>query len=112
MTNPECELCKKSYTQGGRCMDNKRNCLMFEEEPRGKMKRAKILLPFDFDGVYGTVKCFNEVTLIADGCEFQATVIKITEVNIDKAEIYMEIDYHEKDWEPKSERVKKFKIVK
>lgn len=112
MYNNECDICKKSYMQGGHCREGKRNCLMFEKEPRGRIKRAKILLPFDFNGVYGTVKCFKEVTLIADGCEFQAAVIKITEVDIDNGEIHMEIDYHENEWQPRNEKIKKFKVVK
>lgn len=42
-----CDTCKKSYSQGGRCMENKKNCLHYEEEPRGKMIRTTLSFRLD-----------------------------------------------------------------
>lgn len=107
----ECEYCKKYLYQSGKCFERKRNCIMFEREPRGRVKRAKVIVPFDFDHLYGTVKVFSKVSMVDGVREFEATVIRISEVDIDNAEIHMEIDYHENDWIPKSERLKKFKVI-
>lgn len=107
----DCENCKKYVMQGGRCYEHKRNCIMFEPEPRGRMKRARVTIPFDFEHQYGKVECRKSVTLVDGKCEFEAMVIKIESVDIDNGEILVEIDYHENDWTPKNERRKLFKIL-
>lgn len=112
MIGLECDYCKRYVMQGGTCYENKQNCLMFDREPRGRVKRTKVIVPFDFDGKYGTIKYHGKVTLVDGNQEFEVTVIKILEVDIDNAEIHMEVDYHENDWEPKTERVKKFRVIK
>ena len=38
----KCLTCKKHWSQGGRCSENVRNCLHYEEEPRGKMVRTEL----------------------------------------------------------------------
>lgn len=41
MKERECLTCKKHYTQGGKCSLEHDNCLLYENEPRGKMIRTK-----------------------------------------------------------------------
>lgn len=108
----ECEYCKKYVMQGGRCYERKRNCILFDPEPRGKMIRRRVKISFVFAGNYGKVECHKSVTLVDGKREFEATVIKIKSIDLDNGEIVAEVDYHENDWQPKSERLKKFKIVK
>lgn len=109
--NSECEYCKKYIMQGGRCYERKRNCIMFDPEPRGKVVRKTIKIPFDFDSSYGKVECHKPVTLVDGKYEFEATVIKIKSVDTDNGEIIAEIDYHENDWTPRNERLKRFRIL-
>lgn len=111
MKEKECEYCKKYVMQGGRCYERKRNCILFDPEPRGKMIRRTVKITFDLDGSYGKVECHKPVTLVEGAREFEAMVIKIKSVDVDSKEITAEIDYHENDWTPKNERRKRFKIM-
>lgn len=36
----DCSRCQHHYSQNGKCMENKNNCLFYLEEPRGKMLRS------------------------------------------------------------------------
>lgn len=40
----DCLICKKHYSQGGKCCCNKKNCLLFKEEPKGKMIRGDFII--------------------------------------------------------------------
>lgn len=107
----ECEYCKRYLFQGGKCFAHKRNCILFEREPRGRVKRTTIIIPFDFDHVYETIKTRSNITITEGSKEVEVMVVKILEIDINEGKIRMEVDYHEKDWTPKSERLKKFKVL-
>lgn len=36
----DCSECQHHYSQNGKCIENKNNCLYYLEEPRGKMLRT------------------------------------------------------------------------
>lgn len=107
----ECLICKKHYTQGGSCSHKVRNCLCFEEEPRGKMIRTRIKVFMYEDATTTLVKSRSILELEEDGKIYEVRVAKILEVDMEDFSITLEVDYHENE-KPKFEKRKQFKIVK
>lgn len=111
MNNNECLICKKHYIQEGSCSLGVKNCLYFEEEPRGKMVRTKIKI---FISEYATtpiLKSGSIIELTDYGRVYKCRVVKILEVNMQDYSVVLEMDYHENQ-KPKSEKKKLFKIIK
>ncbi len=47
----ECLICKRHYTQGGTCCANKKNCLLFEKEEKGKMIHGTFCIEINHNAV-------------------------------------------------------------
>lgn len=110
----DCELCKKHYSQGGKCSCNKKNCLFFDEEPRGKMIRGDFVINiFDSENAETPILKYNSKIVVNDsGRDIEMTVIKINWINLHTGRCSISADYHESEM-PKCEIKKKiFKIVK
>ncbi len=103
----ECLICKKHYTQSGNCYLNKKNCLIFEEEPQGRVFYQEFLCKF-------TVWCGS---LIKPGKYIETEegmkikVLKIKEVNLLEQTILVEASFHEKD-KPAEMRRREFVLMK
>lgn len=113
MTFDECLTCKKHYTQDGKCMENKRNCLMYENEPRGKKVRTKVTFEFNvYPPPEQPIIAFGKKIIFEeDGKEFEAVCIKINWINLETGLCNIDIDYWENE-KPRFEKKKMFKIVK
>lgn len=110
----DCLICKKHYTQGGKCCCDKKNCLLFEEEPRGKMIRGEFQIDiFDSENAETPLlKYGSKISVDDNGTRIEMNVIKIKWINLQTGKCGISADYHEKDM-PKCEKRKKiFKIVK
>ena len=110
----ECLICKKHYTQGGKCMSDKKNCLLFEEEPRGKMIRGDFIINIlDNENAETPILKYNARIVVNDsGRNIEMTVIKINWINLETGMCGMSADYHESEM-PKCEIKKKIlKIIK
>lgn len=64
----ECLICKRHYTQGGKCLASKKNCLLFEEEPRGKMIRGTFRVEMNMNA---------ETVIIKPLCEKKKKIFKL-----------------------------------
>lgn len=74
----KCLTCKKHWSQGGRCSENVRNCLHYEEEPRGKMVRTELSFRMDAEAETPVVR-FGEKILVSDGSKaVEMTVARST----------------------------------
>lgn len=110
----ECLICKKHYTQGGKCCCDKKNCILFEEEPRGKMIRGEFQINI-FDSKYAKtpiLKYGSKISVDDNGIYIDMTVIKVNWINLRTGKCGISADYHEKEM-PRCEKKKKiFKVVK
>lgn len=112
MKDDECLTCKKHYTQSGKCMANKKNCLLYENEPRGKMIRTNITFNIDAGSPETPLIKYNQKILCEeDGKTIEFVCIKINWLNLETRKCNIDVDYHENE-KPKFERMKMFKIVK
>lgn len=107
----ECLKCKNHYTQGGSCNLSKNNCLMFDEEQRGKIIRTN--LTFDIDVVASTpiIKHNSKVKFDdKNGTVIEMTIIKINVLNLTKRLCNVTVEYYENEM-PFIEKKRKFKII-
>lgn len=106
----DCRTCKKHYSQVGRCMGNKENCLFYENEPRGKMIRTT--LSFEMNNMAETpiIKYNSKVIFEDNGKDIEMTIIKINWINLKTMICNVDVEYHENEM-PHFEKVKMFKIV-
>lgn len=111
MNDLECLTCKKHISQGGKCYSNKKNCLLYENEPRGKMIRTNIT--FELGENYETklIKFGEPILFEENGKTIEMVCIKINWINLEKMTCNIAAEYHENET-PKFEMKKKFKIVK
>lgn len=108
----ECLICKKHYTQGGTCCANKKNCLLFEEEPGGKMIRGTFCIEMDMNAVTAVIKPHSSVSLTdKNGRNFKALVVKINWVNMRNFIMSIDADYHEIDMPLCEKKKKLFKLL-
>lgn len=107
----ECLRCKKHYTQGGTCQLSKNNCLMFEEEPRGKMIRTNVRFRVDITGETPVIKRDAKINFVdTKGKAVEMTVIKINSLDLNERLCSVTVDYHENET-PLFERKKYFKLL-
>lgn len=107
----ECLRCKKHYTQGGTCNLSKNNCLMFDEEPRGKMIRTNVTFGIDIIAETPVVKRDSKINFDdVNGKVVEMTVIKINALDLNKRLCSVTVEYHEKET-PFFERKKCFKLL-
>lgn len=109
----ECLICKKHYTQGGKCMADKKNCLLFENEPRGKVIREdfKVNLLKSKNAETPIFKSGSRITIVDNGRDIEMKVIRINWINLNTGMCSISADYHESDM-PQCKKKKMFKIVK
>ena len=108
----ECLICKKYFTQEGKCYGGHRNCLMFEEEEKGKMLRTTFQFEIVNDAKTPIIKRGNYITVAEkSGRSYVIRISNINWVNMDTFIIRVDADYHEKDM-PRKELIKQFRIVK
>lgn len=109
----ECVTCKKHYTQGGDCYEYRRkNCLLYEYEPKGKMISTKIKFPIDSTLDFETpiIKSGEKIVLEDKGNAVEALVNRVVLINLDERCCLIEISYHENEM-PSFEMKKLFRIV-
>lgn len=107
----ECLKCKKHYSQGGKCSLNKKNCLSYDEEPRGKMIRTDFSFYLNDKEVKTPIIKYNSKVLFDDnGKEIEMVIIKIISLDINKRICSITAEYHENE-KPYFERRKLFKVM-
>ena len=112
MGDKECLICKNHYSQGGKCSAEKKNCLLFEEEPRGKMIRTDLSFGIDVEPETPIIK-YNSKVVFDDenGKTIEMVVIKINSLDLDKRICNVTVEYHENE-KPIFERKKLFRLIK
>lgn len=105
-----CETCKKNYTQGGKCVENKKNCLFYEEEQRGKMIRTSFTFALDSRAETPIIKYNSKVIFEDDGKDIEMTIIKINWINLETMMCNVDAEYHQNEI-PRFEKLKMFKLV-
>ena len=95
----ECYVCKKFIHQGGNCMEYRRNCLAFEEEPRGKRIRQSIAVEIEPEAETEIIKPGGMMVVFNKDTNYraEAEVCKISYIDFAKWEIGLEADFFEKD---------------
>lgn len=106
-----CNTCKKHYTQSGKCTENKKNCLFYEEEPRGKMIRTTLSFEMDNRAETPIIKYNSKVIFEEDGKDIEMAIIKINWINLKTMICNVDVEYHENE-KPHFEKIKMFTIVK
>lgn len=96
----ECLICKKHFSQGGKCKGNLRYCRGFEEEPRGKMIYTTLNIEF-FPEMPVFMKR-NEKVILSDNREF--TILDIIAVNFVENFVRVRGCYHESEKTPEVRR--------
>lgn len=107
----ECCTCKRHYTQGGKCYENAKNCLFYQEEPRGKMISTSLTFEMNSEAKTPEIRPGSQVIFEEKGKEIEMTVEKINWINLKNMMCNVNVAYHEQE-QPKFEKVKRFKIVK
>lgn len=112
--NDECLICKKHYTQGGDCYMDKRNCLMYENEPRGKMVETDITLSLGFNPIPPAtplIKFGETIWLVDDLGDWEVKCIKINWIDLSKRLFNITVDYHENDRPERGKTKREFFVV-
>lgn len=105
-----CETCKRSLMQGGKCCEKKSNCLFYENEPRGKMVRSSFRFEMSSNATYPIIKYNSKVVFEDNGNAFEVTIKKINWINMETMICSVDCEYHENE-KPYCEKKKMFKIV-
>lgn len=106
----ECLTCKKHYSQGGYCYEKKKNCLFYEDEPRGKVLRTDFTFKMNCNAETPVIK-YGSKLLITENCkDIVITVIKINWINMETFLCNVDANYYENE-QPRCEKIKKFKVV-
>ena len=92
-------------------MEGKRNCLLYENEPRGKMCRTSFTFKMVSDIETPNIKYNSRVTFEDRGRTVEMTIIKINWINLKEMTCNVDAEYHENE-RPHFEKVKMFKRVK
>lgn len=100
MEENECLRCIHHLTQGGHCFSERRNCLMFKEEPRGKVVKKDFKVYFSRNSA-DIIKLGEYVVFEND---MKVKVEKIKEVNPKEMYVIMNVSYHEKYETPELRR--------
>lgn len=108
--NNECLICKKHFSQSGTCTYKKINCLLFEEEPRGKKLRGTFKFRIDAQAETKIIKPHEWTEFDDNGKEFDAEIIRINYIDMASGIISVEADYYESEM-PRSEKRKRFKVM-
>lgn len=106
MEENECLRCIHHITQGGRCFSERRNCLMFKEEPRGKVVTKDFKVYFSRNSA-DIIKIGEYVVFEND---MEVKVKKIKEVNPKEMYAILSISYHKNDETPELRR-NSFKLI-
>ena len=106
-----CLTGKKHYSQSGRCREDKKNCLYYEEEPRGKMVRTTFSFKLDSSAETPVIRYGSKVVFEDNHCEFEMAIIKINWINLKTMMCNVDAEYHENE-RPRFEKVRQFKIIK
>lgn len=109
----ECLICKRHYTQSGTCQEfMKNNCIMFEEEPRGKMIRTNVGIRMIADAETPIIKK-DALIKFEDGYNriVELRIIKINSIDLNNQICSVVAEYHENET-PSFERKKWFTLVK
>lgn len=108
----ECYLCKKHFSQGGKCTEIRQNCLLYENEPRGKMVHTKIKVKID--SLYGfatpVLKTGEKIILEDKTNDVEAMVNNIEKIDLNERFCVLNISYHEME-APSFDRKKLFRII-
>lgn len=103
---------QKHISQFGNCYEGKRNCLLYDEEPKGKMIRTNVSFIIDSRASTPFIKCGKKVLFIDDnGKEIEMIIIKINGINLEKMTCNVDVAYHEYEI-PVFEKKKLFKVIK
>ena len=108
----ECLICKKHYTQGGTCCANKKNCLLFEKEEKGKMIRGTFCVKIHHNAQTEVIKPSGKILLQDEkGKSFEGLVTRINGIDMSRGLVSVNVRYHETEM-PYCERKKKFKVLR
>lgn len=91
-------------------MDKKRNCLMYENEPKGKMVMTSLSFLMDSSAETQIIKYGSKVVFDDNGKDVEMTIIKINWINLETMICNVDAEYHENE-KPYFEKRKMFKIV-
>lgn len=106
-----CQTCKKYYMQGGKCCENRKNCLFYEREPRGRIIRDTFVFHYSQYAETELIKTGEIIHFEDDKRHFDAEIIKINYINMKTGYISVEAAYHENE-RPRLKKRKLFKRVK
>ena len=109
--NNECLICKKHYSQSGKCSAEKKNCLLFDAEPRGKMIRTELTFSIDTDPETQIIKYNSKAVFDDRGKTVEMIVIKINWLDLNRRMCNITAEYHENE-KPYFERKSMFKLVR
>lgn len=98
----DCLICKKHHTQHGDCWLNIKNCLLFDEEPRGEILYKDFCIEFNpFD-----TSVIKEDNFVETENGKEIKVIRIKEVDLSRRLIHIEGGYYESEFAPEIKRGK------
>ena len=110
MDREECLKCKKHHSQWGNCYLNKPNCLLYEEEARGKMVRADFSFNIDVRAETPLLKHGSKVKFDDRGKDIHMVIVKINSLNLERRICNITAEYHENE-RPFIESKKLFRLV-
>ena len=106
-----CYICTNHYSQGGKCYENKDNCLFFIEEPRGKMVRTTLTFELNCNAETSIISYNRKIIIEDKGKYIEMTVIRINWFNLKNMTCNVDVEYHENEM-PSFERKKLFQIIR
>lgn len=107
----DCTTCKKHYTQGGNCREQKQSCLFYDEEEKGKMIQTTFSFKMDSLAETPIITQGSKVMIQDNSCNIEITIIRINWINLKTMMCNVDAYYHENE-KPHCEKIKSFKIVK
>ena len=107
----DCLTCKRHYTQNGNCTEGKKNCLFYEEEPRGKMIRTNFSFKLENFAETPIIKSGAKMLFEEDNKTIEMIIISINWINLKTMMCNVNAKYYENN-APRFVKMKKYKIVK
>lgn len=107
----ECLTCKKHFSQGGNCWENKNNCLLYDQETRGKIIETNIAFKMVNWVETPMIRPGEKIVIDDRGQEIEMKILKINWINLNSMMCGVSVCYHENE-KPYFERRKLFTIAK
>lgn len=109
----DCDTCVNAFSHGGICRERKNNCLFYKNDIRGKLISKTFTFEMGCGADTKIIKKGEKIALEDNDVPFEATVLKILQINLEKMLCTIQCEYYENERILSREQKKnRFQVVK